>query len=60
VVAANKQDKKDAWEVEDMRHALRLDAKTKLLPCTATDRKSVKEILLALLYSILADMESGE
>ena len=59
VVAANKQDKKDAWDVEDIRHALRLDAKTKLLPCNATDRKSVKEILLALLYSILAEMESG-
>lgn len=59
VVAANKQDKKDAWEVDDMRHALRLDSKTKLLPCNATNRKSVKEVLLALLYSILADMESG-
>lgn len=59
VVAANKQDKKDAWDLEDMRHALRLDAKTKLLPCTATDRKTVKEVLLALLYSILAEMESG-
>ena len=59
VVAANKQDKKDAWDLEDMRHALRLDAKTKLLPCMATDRKSVKEVLLALLYSILAEMESG-
>jgi len=60
VVAANKQDKKDAWEVDDMRHALRLDAKVKLLPCTATDRASVKSILLELLYSILAEMESGE
>jgi len=59
VVAANKQDKKDAWEVEDIRHALRLDAKTKLLPCTATDRKMVKDVLLELLYSILAEMESG-
>lgn len=59
VVAANKQDKKDAWEVDDMRHALRLDSKIKLLPCTATDRKSVKDILLELLYSILAEMESG-
>lgn len=59
VVAANKQDKKDAWDVDDMRHALRLDSKTKLLPCNATNRKSVKEVLLALLYSILADMESG-
>jgi signal recognition particle receptor subunit beta len=59
VVAANKQDKKDAWDVDDMRHALRLDAKTKLLPCIATDRKSVKDVLLELLYSILAEMESG-
>jgi len=59
VVAANKQDKKDAWEVEDMCHALRLGSKIKLLPCTATDRKSVKDILLELLYSILAEMESG-
>ena len=42
-----------------MRHALRLDAKTKLLACTATSRQSVKEVLLELLYSILAEMESG-
>jgi small GTP-binding protein len=59
VVAANKQDRGDAWEVDDMRHALRLDSKIKLLPCTATDRKSVKDVLLELLYSILAEMESG-
>jgi hypothetical protein len=60
VVAANKQDKKEAWDVDDMRHALRLDAKVKLLPCTATDRASVKSVLLELLYSILAEMESGK
>ncbi len=60
VVAANKQDLKDAWEVEDMRHALRLDPKVKLLPCTANDRDSVKGILLELLYSILSEMENGE
>src|SRR5512135_542377 len=60
VVAANKQDLNDAWEVEDMRHALRLDSKVKLLPCTATDRDSVKSILLELLYSILSEMENGE
>lgn len=59
VVAANKQDKKDAWELDDMRHALRLDSKVKLLSCTATNRKSVKAVLLELLYSILAEMESG-
>jgi len=60
VVAANKQDIIDAWEVDDMRHALRLDPKVKLVPCTATDRDSVKAILLELLYSILNEMENGE
>ena len=60
VVAANKQDKKDAWEIDDMRHALRLDSKVKLVSCIATDRDSVKAILLELLYSILNEMEDGE
>jgi small GTP-binding protein len=57
VVAANKQDLKDAWEVEDMRHVLRLDPKVKFLPCSATNRDSVKAVLLELLYSILSEME---
>lgn len=58
VVAANKQDLiKDAWDVDDMRHALRLDPEVKFLPCTATNKDSVKSILLELLYSILAEME---
>jgi uncharacterized protein len=60
VVAANKQDKQDAWDIEDMRHALRLDPKVKLISCVATDRDSVKSILLELLYSILNEMEGGE
>jgi uncharacterized protein len=60
VVAANKQDQKDAWEVNDMRHALRLDSKVKLVSCIATDRNSVKAILLELLYTILSEMENGE
>jgi small GTP-binding protein len=58
VVAANKQDIEDAWELEDVRHALRLDGKTKLLPCVATDKNTVKSVLLELLYSILEEMES--
>jgi uncharacterized protein len=60
VVAANKQDMKDAWDIEDMRHVLRLDSSVKLLSCIAHDRSSVKAILLELLYSILAKMENGE
>ncbi len=60
VVAANKQDRDDAWEVDDMRVALRLDPKVKFLPCVATDKESVKKVLLELLYSILAEMDAGE
>lgn len=57
VVAANKQDHPEAWSPEDMRIALRLDPNVKLLPCVATNRDSVKNVLLELLYSILAEME---
>jgi small GTP-binding protein len=57
VVAANKQDRKEAWEVNDIRIALRLDPKIKMLNCVATQKESVKSILLELLYSILAEME---
>lgn len=56
VVAANKQDCDDAWEMGDMRIALRLDPKIKLLPCVATDKETVKNVLLELLYSILAEI----
>jgi uncharacterized protein len=59
VVAANKQDMEDAWEPEDMRHVLHLDSKVKLISCVATDRDSVKSILLELLYTILSEMESA-
>jgi hypothetical protein len=60
VVAANKQDDKDAWEIEDIRHALRLESKVKLLPCVATERDTVKAVLLELLYNILEEMETGK
>jgi small GTP-binding protein len=59
VVAANKQDKLEAWEVEDMRVALRLDPQVKFLSCTARNKEKVKSVLLELLYSILAEMEEG-
>jgi small GTP-binding protein len=58
VVAANKQDVPDAWELEDMRHALRLAGEIKLLPCIATEKSWVKEVLLELLYSILEELQS--
>ncbi len=53
VVAANKQDLPDAWSTEDLRIALKIDRNVKVLPCVATEKESVKNILLELLYSIL-------
>ncbi|MGA9533028.1 MAG: ATP/GTP-binding protein [Anaerolineales bacterium] len=57
VVAANKQDMEDAWSIEDLRIALKLDPNVKLLPSTASDKESVKTVLLELLYSILEEMD---
>ncbi len=60
VVAANKQDLDDAWDVDDLRIALRIDPNIKLLPCVATGRDSVRNVLLELLYSILEEMDAQE
>jgi uncharacterized protein len=57
VVAANKQDHPDAWDPEDLRIALRIDASVKLLPCIAMERDSVRDVLLELLYTILEELE---
>jgi small GTP-binding protein len=58
VVAANKQDDPEAWAPEDLRIALRIEENVKLLPCVATDKESVKNVLLELLYSILEEMDT--
>ena len=55
IVAANKQDLADAWYHEDLRIALKIDRNVKVLPCVATDKESVKNVLLELLYSILEE-----
>ncbi|MFN2290824.1 MAG: GTP-binding protein, partial [Anaerolineae bacterium] len=53
VVAANKQDMEDAWSPDDLRIALRVRSDVKMLPCVATDKESVKRVLLELLYNIM-------
>ncbi len=53
VIAANKQDDDDAWPAEDLKVALGLDSNARVLPCIATSKESVKNILLELLYVIL-------
>ena len=60
VVAANKQDHPDAWEPEDLRIALRIDPRIKLLPCVAIEKESVKQVLLELLYTILESLDEEE
>jgi small GTP-binding protein len=59
LVAANKQDLPDAWDIEDIRLALRLDKNIKILPCIAKKKSSVKTVLLELLYSILEEMDKN-
>lgn len=53
VIAANKQDDEDAWPPEDLKIALGLDNHARVLPCVATEKESVKGVLLELLYVIL-------
>ena len=60
IVTANKQDVEDAWSLDDLRIALRLDPSVKLLPCVAMNKESVKGVLLELLYSILEEMEASK
>lgn len=60
VVAANKQDQEDAWEKDDMRIALRLDSRAKIINCVATEKEKVKSVILELLYCILEEMESNQ
>ncbi|HEU5090422.1 MAG TPA: ATP/GTP-binding protein [Roseiflexaceae bacterium] len=57
VVAANKQDKPNAWSPDELRLALRLPTHVKVLPCRANDRDSVKNVLLELLDVILQRSE---
>ncbi|ABX03494.1 MAG TPA: GTP-binding protein [Herpetosiphon sp.] len=53
VVAANKQDHENAWAPDELRLALRLPAHVKIVPCVATQKDSVKNVLLELLYVIM-------
>ncbi|MBA3470606.1 MAG: ATP/GTP-binding protein [Herpetosiphonaceae bacterium] len=53
VIAANKQDHENAWSPDELRLALRLNSDVKILPCVATERETVKNVLLELLYVIM-------
>ncbi len=58
VVAVNRTEGLDPAGEDRLRAALRLGPDVPLVPCDATDKDSVKAVLLALLYSVLDDIEA--
>lgn len=61
VVAVNKHDPLDpAGEITLVRQTLDLDESVPVIPMNALDRASVKNVVLALLYSALEEMDSEE
>ncbi len=58
VVALNRSAGIDDDEERHMRERLDLRPDVALLPCDATDKESVKGVLLALLYAVLDEVEA--
>jgi small GTP-binding protein len=57
VVALNRAAGMDPSDEEKVRTVLELDEDTPVVPCDATDRESVKSVLLALLYSVVDQID---
>jgi uncharacterized protein len=53
IIAANKHDCPEAWDVDALRIALRLEPNIPVIPCVAHDRESIKDVLLVLLNDVL-------
>ena len=58
VVALNRSSAVDERTEDRIRDVLQLGPETALLPVNATDKESVKGVLLALLYAVLDQVES--
>jgi signal recognition particle receptor subunit beta len=58
VVALNRSNGIDDDEERSIRERLELRPDVALLPCDATDKESVKGVLLALLYAVLDEVEA--
>ena len=59
VVGLNRADGIDEAEEQRVRDTLNLDPDIPVVPCDATDRESVKSVLLALLYAVLETLDSA-
>jgi small GTP-binding protein len=58
VIAANKQDAAGALRVDELRKILNVGQRVQVLPCVATDKTSVRNVLLSLLSSMLGETGS--
>jgi uncharacterized protein len=58
VVGLNKTEGADPDVEQQVRRALELEPEIAIVPCDATDRESVKAVLLALLYAVLDEVEA--
>ena len=58
VVALNRSAGMDQQQEDQIRQQLGLEPEVALLACDATDKESVKAVLLALLYSVLDAVEA--
>ena len=58
VVALNRPDQLGSVGEDSVRAALELSSHVPVVPCDATDKDSVKNVLLALLYSVLDEIEA--
>jgi small GTP-binding protein len=59
VVALNRAEGMDEAEEERIRKTLDLDPHVPVVPCDATDRESVKAVLLALLYAVVDTLDGA-
>jgi small GTP-binding protein len=60
VVALNRTEGIEPGDEDRVREALALEENVPVVPCDATDRESVKSVLLALLYSVVDSLEPAE
>ena len=58
VVALNRASAEDHALVDSVRQQLQIPSDVAILECDATDKESVKNVLLALLYAVLDDVET--
>ena len=58
VVALNRSDGLDPEEENRVRQVLELEPDVAVVPCDATDKESVKSVLLALLYAVVDSLDA--